>query len=196
MAGGNTFEVFNAGAYNDTVNAKQGDLGTKVLKPRPSGTVWKRGTVARTRWELTASHAGGYQYRLCPAGSTLDEACFSKTPLALAKPYKHTVIMKNREWPPSLWSVASALISLAVCWQPRTTTRSRRWLWRRAVESAGSSTPWALPTPTRATGTRPPRASTATTPAARAAAPPGTPPTAPAHAHAATPTRAASPAVR
>ena len=55
----------------------------------------KRGTVARTRWELTASHAGGYQYRLCPAGSTLDEACFSKTPLALAKPYKHTVIMKN-----------------------------------------------------------------------------------------------------
>ena len=41
MAGGNTFEVFNAGAYNDTVNAKQGDLGTKVLKPRPSGTVCK-----------------------------------------------------------------------------------------------------------------------------------------------------------
>ena len=30
MAGGNTFEVFNAGAYNTTVYAKQGDLGTKV----------------------------------------------------------------------------------------------------------------------------------------------------------------------
>ena len=63
MAGGNTFEVFNAGAYNATKFARQGDLG-KVLPPRPSGTVWKRGTVARTRWQLTASHAGGYQYRL------------------------------------------------------------------------------------------------------------------------------------
>ena len=61
MAGGNTVEVFNAGAYNATEFAKQGDLGTKVLTPRPSGTVWKRGTVARTRWELTASHGGGYQ---------------------------------------------------------------------------------------------------------------------------------------
>ena len=32
-------QVFNAGAYNTTIYAKQGDLGTKVLKPRPSGTV-------------------------------------------------------------------------------------------------------------------------------------------------------------
>ena len=36
-----------------------------------------------------------YQYRMCPANETLDEACFSKTPLALAKPYKHTVIHPN-----------------------------------------------------------------------------------------------------
>jgi len=93
MAGGNTFEVFNAGAYNDTENAKQGDLGTKVLPPRPSGTVWHRGTVAKARWQLTASHAGGYQYRLCPADQPLTEECFSKTPLALAQPYQHTVIM-------------------------------------------------------------------------------------------------------
>ena len=64
MAGGNYFEVFNAGAYNATPNAKQGDLGTKVLKPRPSGTVWKRGSIQKTRWELTAAHGGGYQYLL------------------------------------------------------------------------------------------------------------------------------------
>ena len=49
MAGGNSFEVFNAGAYNATPNAKQGDLGSKVLKPRPSGTVWKRGSASRGR---------------------------------------------------------------------------------------------------------------------------------------------------
>lgn len=30
MAGGNTYEVFNAGAYNATRWAKQGDLGTQV----------------------------------------------------------------------------------------------------------------------------------------------------------------------
>jgi len=95
MAGGNTFEVFNAGAYTATPNAKQGDLGTKVLKPRPSGTVWKRGSAVKARWELTAAHAGGYQYRLCPSSEPLTEACFEKTPLALAKPYKHTVIMKD-----------------------------------------------------------------------------------------------------
>ena len=37
------------------------------------------------------------RYRLCPAGSTLDEECFSKTPLSLARSsdgtYKHLVIM-------------------------------------------------------------------------------------------------------
>lgn len=93
MAGGNTVEVFNAGAYNATSNARQGDLGSQVLMPRPSGTVWKRGDVARTRWQLTASHAGGYQYRLCPLGEALTEECFAKTPVPLAKPYKHLVVM-------------------------------------------------------------------------------------------------------
>ena len=59
MAGGNPVEVFNAGAYNRTVYAKQGDLGSKVLKPRPSGTVWKRGGIGVTRWQMTARHGGG-----------------------------------------------------------------------------------------------------------------------------------------
>lgn len=84
MAGGNTYEVFNAGAYNATKFAKQGDLGTKVLKPRPTGTVWKSGGVERTRWELTAAHGGGYIYQLCPAGSELTEECFASNSLAMA----------------------------------------------------------------------------------------------------------------
>ena len=54
-------QVFNAGAYKTTKFAKQGDLGTKVLEPRPSGTVWKRGEQVKPRWELTAAHGGGYQ---------------------------------------------------------------------------------------------------------------------------------------
>lgn len=43
MAGGRWTEAFNAAAFNTTRFAKMGDLGTKVLPPRPTGTVWKRG---------------------------------------------------------------------------------------------------------------------------------------------------------
>ena len=91
MAGGTTTEVFNAGAYNATVYAKQGDLGSMVLKPRPTGTVWKRGQTAKARWQMTAQHGGGYQFRLCPADQPLTEACFQQTPLEFANPNQHKV---------------------------------------------------------------------------------------------------------
>jgi hypothetical protein len=51
---------------------------------RPSGTVWTRGTTAKARWQQSANHGGGYQYRLCPASEPLTEACFQKQPLAFA----------------------------------------------------------------------------------------------------------------
>ena len=81
MAGGNPVEVFNAGAYNRAVNAKRGDLGSRVLKPRPSGTVWKRSGIGVTRWQMTARHGGGYQFRLCPAGALLTEAATATSSL-------------------------------------------------------------------------------------------------------------------
>ena len=96
MAGGTPAESFNAAAYNTTKYAKQGDLGSKVLPSRPSGTVWHRGGVATTRWQNTALHGGGYQYRLCPASQDLTEACFQKTPLAFAPPLEHMIRFKNR----------------------------------------------------------------------------------------------------
>ena len=86
MAGGSFVEVFNAGAYNTTEFAKQGDLGSQVLPPRPSGTVWRRGEEAKARWQLTAAHGGGYLYRLCPATENLTEECFARTPLEFAAP--------------------------------------------------------------------------------------------------------------
>ena len=89
MAGGTPQEAFNAAAYNTTRYAKQGDLGSVVLRPRPSGTVWARGSVATTRWQSTALHGGGYQYRLCKASERLDEACFQRLPLAFARPAVH-----------------------------------------------------------------------------------------------------------
>jgi len=95
MAGGSHQALFNAGEYNTTVHAKQGDRGSSVLKPRPSGTVWHRGQFARTRWQYTASHGGGYQYRLCPANEPLTEACFQKLALEFAEPFTHDILFDN-----------------------------------------------------------------------------------------------------
>lgn len=97
MAGGNTYEVFNAGAYNATQYAKQGDLGTKVLKKRTDlyQTVWTRGATEATRWEITAAHGGGYVYQLCPAGQELTEECFASTKLAFATPHQQKVIFSD-----------------------------------------------------------------------------------------------------
>ena len=36
------------------------------------------------RWSVRANHGGGWQFRLCPAHETLDEACFQKTPVPFA----------------------------------------------------------------------------------------------------------------
>ena len=58
MAGGGPVGMVGAAEYNSTAFAKQGDLG-KVLKPRPSGTVWKRGTIAYVRQQSSAQHGGG-----------------------------------------------------------------------------------------------------------------------------------------
>ena len=80
-----------AAEYNPTVYARQGDLGSHVLKPRPSGTVWRRGTVAYVRQQATAPHGGGYIFRLCPANETLSEECFNRIKLEFAFPDKHTL---------------------------------------------------------------------------------------------------------
>jgi hypothetical protein len=47
--------------------------------------------VEKARWQYTASHGGGYQYRLCLASEPLTEECFKKLPLKFAQPYGHTV---------------------------------------------------------------------------------------------------------
>ena len=51
-------------------------------------TVWKRGDPAEVAWALASNHGGGYSYRLCRLGdnssSTVNEACFQRTPLAFA----------------------------------------------------------------------------------------------------------------
>ena len=95
MASGSAVGGSQGGEYDTTKYAKQGDRGSVVLKPRPSGTVWKRGAVARVRQQLTAPHGGGYIFRLCPASESLTEACLNKLPLEFARPSLHTVVLGN-----------------------------------------------------------------------------------------------------
>ena len=68
----------DGGTYNTTKFAKQGDLGSQVLKPRPTGTVWRRGAAELTAWFITFNHGGGYRYRLCPSNESLTESCFQQ----------------------------------------------------------------------------------------------------------------------
>ena len=51
----------DGGTFNQTVFAKQGDLGSKVLKPRDVGTVWRRGAAELTAWFITFNHGGKQQ---------------------------------------------------------------------------------------------------------------------------------------
>ena len=78
MAGGSAKAMFNGAEYSPTIYGKQGDLGSYVLKPRPSGTVWQSGGVANVSWYIAFNHGGGYKYRICPKSEQLTEACFAK----------------------------------------------------------------------------------------------------------------------
>ena len=75
-------------SFQNTTNAKVGDLGSKTLPVRDTGVVWKTGVEYEVAWTIQANHGGGYSYRLCPAGSTLDEECFNKAGLKMVGPSK------------------------------------------------------------------------------------------------------------
>ena len=84
MAGGAPHPTPGHGEYTDTKYAKLGDRGSVALPPLDSGVVWRAGDIVETAWSIRANHGGGWQYRLCPRGENLTEACFSKTPLPFA----------------------------------------------------------------------------------------------------------------
>ena len=73
------------GDYSPTVNARRGDRGSELPRlpsvPAPS---WAAGSTVEVAWSHKAWHGGGYQYRLCPVGQTLSEACFQALPLPFA----------------------------------------------------------------------------------------------------------------
>ena len=42
--------MYNGAEYLPTQFARQGDLGSHVLYPRPTGTMWRAGGVANVSW--------------------------------------------------------------------------------------------------------------------------------------------------
>eukprot|EP01051_Picozoa_sp_SAG22_P018250 SAG22_NODE_3020_length_2018_cov_3.003127_2_plen_227_part_00 len=88
LAGGNWKSNPTCG-YDTTPHAKIGDRGSRLPALAAAGnssggggsTVWTAGKQAEVAWTIQANHGGGYQYRLCPAGSNLTEDCFQRQPL-------------------------------------------------------------------------------------------------------------------
>merc|ERR1719240_1564210 len=60
-----------------------GQKGSEVL-PEQEPTLWQAGSTAWVGWGLSAQHAGGYSYRLCPKDSALTEECFQSNVLTFA----------------------------------------------------------------------------------------------------------------
>jgi hypothetical protein len=56
MAGGTPTETHSGAQYFPTPNGRQGDLGSKTLKPLPTGTVWTAGSMQNVSWAINANH--------------------------------------------------------------------------------------------------------------------------------------------
>jgi len=98
MAGGGPTAGPGEGHFYPVPWAKQGDLGTQVLRKTPPGAVWTAGSVVEVGWGIRYNHGGGYQYRLCPLSEPLTEECFQRHPLTFkgssdrfAPPYQHVL---------------------------------------------------------------------------------------------------------
>jgi len=96
MAGGSPTPMYNGAEYVPTKYGKQGELGSQVLEPRPTGITWQSGAVVNVSWYIAFNHGGGYKYRVCPASSPLTEECFAKSAHQLEFTSKeHVVLFKD-----------------------------------------------------------------------------------------------------
>ena len=100
-AGGTDRSHFGPGdaRFYDTMFAKGGDLGSRVLPPSPSGTVWTAGASVEVAWGTRYNHGGGYIYRLCAVGEPLTEACFFRTVLPFDRTAQQLEWSNGTRWP-------------------------------------------------------------------------------------------------
>lgn len=74
----------NPGSYDALPQGyRAGDKGSEVL-PEQEPTLWQAGATAWVGWGLSAQHAGGYSYRLCPKDAAITEECFQSNVLTFA----------------------------------------------------------------------------------------------------------------
>ena len=100
-AGGGPKPTGGHGEYVNTDFSHFGQMGSTLAK-QPSGAVWKAGEVVEALWSVRANHGGGWQFRLCPLGSELTEACFQRTPMPFARDSRLMLSNGARASPTSL----------------------------------------------------------------------------------------------
>lgn len=102
LAGGTPWgaDVAEEGVYINTSFAHHGMRGS-ALRPLPDHTApaWARGGEVEVTWQIRNNHGGGYQYRLCPAGAALSEACFQAHPLEFVRERQALVFAKGTRLP-------------------------------------------------------------------------------------------------
>eukprot|EP01050_Picozoa_sp_SAG11_P012786 SAG11_NODE_1445_length_4891_cov_8.267738_1_plen_78_part_00 len=67
MAGGGPHRGGFGAQYFNTTHGSQGQKGSEVLKPRPTGVNWKAGSTVEVSWAIEANHGGGYQVTFRPS---------------------------------------------------------------------------------------------------------------------------------
>ncbi|KAL1525546.1 hypothetical protein AB1Y20_020401 [Prymnesium parvum] len=99
LAGGTPWgaDVAEEGVY---INTSFGMRGS-ALRPLPDHTApaWARGGEVEVTWQIRNNHGGGYQYRLCPAGAALSEACFQAHPLEFVRERQALVFANGTRLP-------------------------------------------------------------------------------------------------
>jgi hypothetical protein len=90
MAGGEPLpgkENMQGAKYTTTVHARQGDLGSFVLPPMPTGTIWTAGKPAEVSWTMRANRE--YKcYTACLCSCTVQQTAQPKRHCCL---YERTV---------------------------------------------------------------------------------------------------------
>ena len=117
MAGGSPRAGDGAALFESVPYAKQGDLGSRVLRKGPPTATYKAGSTVEMAWGIRYNHGGGYQYRLAPADGPLTEAAFQKLPLKFAAgaklrhndgtetPYSPTYVTEGTSPQGSTWAM-------------------------------------------------------------------------------------------
>jgi len=136
-------------SFTNTSLAQMGNLGSKVLKPTPSGVTWKTGSSVRVSWGIRYNHGGGYSYRLCKADQELTEECFQKTPLQFNR--SQSALVWNNG---TRYNLGDKAVFVDEGTFPKGSTWARNPIPRVADDTTGTADPAGCPGPNGRSGPR------------------------------------------